>query len=252
MLPHTKKYKTLSLKLHLTTFKLYCHLKIQAWWIDLKSYQNLILLQNLYRLRAIGFEYIDHFTINEVSTSSVPDSLDTLSKQIQSCHLCDLSKSRRQSMPGYGSDKAKLFILDFMVSSAQDSANRYYSGRSGESLKNMIEKVIGMSVKDVYMTHLVKCKPLHSNQVSDSEIESCKHYLFSQLEFIQPDVIVCLGEDAYSGLTGNAGNFDNVRGHIIDFKKYKLIPIYHPNYLLRNPELKKITLHDLHTIKSCL
>jgi DNA polymerase len=155
-------------------------------------------------------------------------------------------------MPGYGNKKAKLFILDFMVSQAQDTANNYYSGRSGESLKNMIEKVIGISVEDVYITHLVKCKPLQSNQVSKSEIESCKHYLHSQLEFIQPDVIVTLGADAYSGLTGNTDNFENVRGHLIDFKKYKLVPIYHPHYLLRNPELKKITLHDLHTIKSCL
>jgi len=218
----------------------------------LKSFQNLLLLQNLYRLKAIGFEYIDHFTLNDSSDLKSPYSLEELSKQIQSCHLCDLSKSRTQSMPGYGNPKAKLFILDYMVSQAQDATNNYYSGRSGESLKNMIEKVIGLSIDDVYFTHVVKCKPLQSNHPSPSEESSCKQYLLAQLDFIKPDIIVTLGPQAYTLLTDDTDNFENVRGHLIDFKKYKLVPIYHPQYLLRNPELKKITLHDLHTIKSCL
>ncbi len=238
--------------MHLTSFKLYYHLKIQAWWIDLKSFQNLILLQNLYRLKAIGFEYIDHFTLNENSALKSPGSLDELAQQIQACHLCDLSKSRKQSMPGYGTKDAKVFILDYMVSSSQDTTNNYYSGRSGESLKNMVEKVLGLCIDDVYLTHVVKCKPLQSNHPSPSEIESCKQYLLSQLKFIDPDVIVTLGSDAYQALTGDKENFESVRGHSIDFNKYKLVPIYHPQFLLRNPELKKITLHDLHTIKSYL
>ena len=238
--------------MHLTSFKLYYHLKIQAWWIDLKSFQNLILLQNLYRLKSIGFEYIDHFTRNDNYDVQSPNSLEELTQQIRTCHLCDLSKSRTQSMPGYGAKDAKIFFLDYLVSQVQDTTNDYYSGRSGESLKNMIEKVLGLSIESVYLTHAVKCKPLQSNHPSPSELESCKQYLMAQIEFIKPDVIVTLGPDAYYALTGDKENFENVRGHSIDFNKHKLVPIYHPQFLLRNPELKKITLHDLHTIKSCL
>ena len=217
----------------------------------MKSYQNLVLLQNLYRLKAIGFEYIEHFNINDKTNYETPKTLEALAQNIHSCHLCDLSKSRTQSMSGYGSESAKLFIVDYAVSQAQDSTNAYYVGRSGETLKNMIEKVIHVNTQDVFITHAVKCKPLHSNTPSSSEYNSCKNYLFSQLEFIKPKVIVTLGEDAYAHLTGDT-NFENVRGHVIDYKEYKLIPIYHPQYLLRNPELKKITLNDLKTIKSCL
>ena len=239
--------------MHLTSFKLYYRLKIQAWWIYLKSFQNLILLQNLYRLKAIGFEYIDHFSLNDnYDDNTTPHTLEELVKQIQTCHLCDLSKSRRQSMPGFGSSNARVVILDYMVSQVQDANNDYYSGRSGESLKNMIEKVIGLSIEDVYLTHVIKCKPLQSNHPSSSEVQSCKQYLQAQLDFIKPNVIVTLGADAYQALTDDSDNFENVRGHIIDFKKYKLVPIYHPQFLLRNPELKKITLRDLQTIKSCL
>ncbi len=218
----------------------------------MKSYQNLVLLQNLYRLKAIGFNYIDHFSINEKKNYEKPNSLEELSQNISTCHLCDLSKSRTQSMPGYGTPNAELMIIDYDISQTQDSTNSYYSGRSGETLKNMIENVLHLDVQDVYLTHAIKCKPLKSNKPSPSEWNSCKSYLFSQIEFIQPKVVVTLGNEAYNCVTEDNDNFDNVRGHVIDFKKYKLIPIYHPQYLLRNPELKKITLNDLKTIKSCL
>jgi len=217
----------------------------------LKSYQNLVLLQNLYRLKAIGFEYIEHFNINDKTNYETPNTLEALSQNIYSCHLCDLSKSRTQSMSGYGNQNANLVIIDYSVSQAQDHSNTYYVGRSGETLKNMIEKVIHVSIEDVFITHAVKCRPLQSNKPSVSEYNSCKNYLFSQLNFIKPKVLVTLGEDAYTHLTGDT-NFENVRGHVIDYKEYKLIPIYHPQYLLKNPHLKKNTLNDLKTIKSCL
>ena len=218
----------------------------------MESYQNLVLLQNLYRRKALGFEYCDPFSVNETTTEDVPFTLEQLAKNISTCHLCDLSKSRRQSMSGYGNSNAELMIIDFTVSPAEDSQNLYYSGRSGESLKKMIENVLGLSVDDVYFTHAIKCKTLNSNTPSTSEFNSCKSYLFSQIEFIKPKIIVTLGESAYYKVTDENNNFEDVRGHVIDFKKYKLIPIYHPGFLLRNPELKKITLNDLKTIKSCL
>ncbi len=217
------------------------------------SFQNLVLLQNLYRQRALGFEYIDQFNINvKTPTYSHPQTIDELSKIISTCHLCDLSKSRTQTMSGYGNQNANLMIIDFSVSITEDTNNAYYSGRSGESLKKMIENVIGLKTEDVYFTHAVKCKPLNSNKPSKSEWDSCKSHLFSQIEFVKPKVIVTIGEEAYYKLTDENTNFQTVRGHVIDFQTYKLIPIYHPQFLLRNPELKKITLNDLKTIKSCL
>ena len=219
----------------------------------MKSFQNLVLLQNLYRLKSIGFEYIDHFNINEQESYVQPNSMQELQKTMQGCHLCDLSKSRKQTMLGFGNENANIVFLDYQVSQAQDNTNSYYAGRSGETLRKMIENVLQLNVNEAYITHAIKCKPLQSNKPSSSEWNSCKSYLFTQLEFIKPKIIVTLGEDAYTHLTNdNAENFENVRGHVIDFKNYKLIPIYHPQFLLRNPELKKITLNDLLTIKSCL
>ena len=218
----------------------------------MKSYQNLVLLQNLYRRKALGFEYCDPFSINDTVSKDKPLSLQELSNDINRCHLCDLSKSRAQSMSGYGDCNAKLMVIDFMVSQSDDANNSYYSGRSGDTLKKMVENVLDLSIDEIYFTHVVKCKTLNSNIPSNSEVESCKSYLQSQIEFINPQVIVTLGDNAYYKFTNENQNFENVRGHVIDYKKYKLIPIYHPQHLLRNPELKKITLNDLKIIKSCL
>ena len=218
----------------------------------MKSYQNLVLLQNLYRLKSLGFEYTDPFSPNEKTPHSRPSSFNELLRAVSTCHLCDLSKSRTQSMSGHGDKNAQVMVIDFSVSQAQDSANDYYGGRSGEILKNMIENVLKLRVEDVYYTHAIKCKPLNSNAPSPSEFNTCSGYLFSQMEFIKPKVIITLGEQAYRSVTSDEENFENIRGHVIDFKEYKLVPIYHPVHLLRNPELKKITLNDLKIIKSCL
>ena len=218
----------------------------------MKSFQNLVLLQNLYRLKASGFEYIDPFSVNKKTIHETPASLIELANNISTCHLCDLSKSRSQSMSGYGNQNAELMIIDFSVSSSDDLSNAYYTGRSGEVLKNMCENVLKLSIDKIYFTHAIKCKPLNSNIPSESEFNSCKSYLLSQIEFVKPKVIVTLGKEAYAKVTDEDDNFQNVRGHVIDFMNYKLVPIYHPLYLLRNPELKKITLNDLKTIKSYL
>ena len=103
----------------------------------MESYQNLVLLQNLYRRKALGFEYCDPFSVNENTTEDSPSTLEHLAKNISTCHLCDLSKSRRQSMSGYGNANAELMIIDFTVSQTEDAQNLYYSGRSGETLKKM-------------------------------------------------------------------------------------------------------------------
>jgi len=213
-----------------------------------------MLLQNLYRKKIIGFDYSDPFYPNEKNNFEKSSNLHELNSNISKCHLCDLSKSRTQSMSGFGSQKAQLMIIDFCVSATEDSTNSYYCGRSGEILKNMINNVLKMDTKDIFFTHAIKCKPLNSNIPSLSEFNSCKNYLFSQIEFIKPKVIVTLGKDAYCKLTSqdDNGDFEKIRGHVIDFNNYKLIPIHHPQYLLRNPQFKKTALNDLNIIKNCL
>ena len=182
----------------------------------------------------------------------LPKDLMQLQELISECYLCDLSKSRQQSMPGSGNINASLMIVDAYVSVSDDATNSYYTGKSGESLLKMIENVLGLRREDVFLTHAVKCKPLGTNIPSKSEYSSCKPFLYRQLEQIAPKVVMALGPDAYRLLSGDDTPFEQVRGQKIKLDDYTVIPIYHPHFLLRNPSLKAETLTDLKTIKSCL
>ncbi|MEN8147599.1 MAG: uracil-DNA glycosylase [Campylobacterota bacterium] len=211
------------------------------------------MLQNLYRLKALGFSYSDPFVTNRSTVAQeLPDDLLQLQEIVSQCHLCDLSKSRQQSMSGLGNLNADLMIIDAYVSISEDASNSYYAGKSGESLVKMIENVLGRKKEDVYITHAVKCKPLGTNTPSKSEFNSCKPYLYKQIEMIRPKVIMTLGEEAYHLISGDDTPFEQIRGQKINFGDYVIIPIFHPQFLLRNPSMKGETLSDLKTIKSCL
>lgn len=217
------------------------------------SYQNLAILENLYRLRALGYRYVDPITPNlQNQLSALPDSLGFLNATIRECYLCDLSKSRRQSMCGYGNPQADLLFVDAFVSAADDETGEYYTGRSGGMLRDMIEKVLELSINDTYYTHAVKCKPFGFQNPSPSECGSCAPFLSKQIEIIKPRIIVTLGADAFHLLSGESGDFERLRGEVIPYGSAVLIPMAHPLYLIRNPSLKKEAMRDLHTIKAQL
>lgn len=155
-------------------------------------------------------------------------------------------------MSGYGSHSASIVFVDAFVSAAEDESNDYYAGRSGVMLRDMIEKVLGLSIEDIFLTHAIKCKPFGFQTPSTSECNSCYPYLSRQLEMIAPSIIVALGSDAYNILTNGADDFDNLRGQMIPYGNSLLIPVYHPTFLLRNPSFKKDAMRDLQTIKGAL
>ena len=219
----------------------------------MKSYQNAALLQNLYRLKALGFNYCDPIIVNRRNVDgALPDDLGALRRLIETCHLCDLGKSRRQSMTGYGGTGANIMFIDAYVSLAEDESGEYFSGRSGDTLAKMITNVLHLRLEDIYLTHVVKCKAAGMNKPSPSECNSCKPYWRKELELVKPKIVVTLGPDAYRLVTGDETSFELVRGHRIAFDGATLVPLYHPQYLLRNPSLKKETLFDLQNIKALL
>lgn len=217
------------------------------------SFQNLALLENLYRLKSLGYSFVDPITPNlQTPLNSLPDSLGEINQNIEQCFLCDLSKSRRQSMSGYGNIKAQLMFVDAYVSAAEDESAEYYVGRSGVMLRDMIEKVLNLNIEEVFFTHAVKCKPFGFQNPSPSECSSCAPFLSKQIELIKPRIIIPLGADAYRILSGDHGDFERVRGEIIPYGDSQLIPMHHPLYLVRNPSWKKEAMRDLQTIKSQL
>ena len=208
------------------------------------------LLRNLYNLKSFGYEYhetLDFFS-SEVKNFKLPNNLDALKNSVEHCYLCELCKSRKNVLFGYGNANSDIMIISDEPSNSEDELGVFYSGKSGELLTKMIENVLLIKKEDVYLTTLVKCKSL--NGLNNSNLDTCNDYLLKQIELIKPKLIVALGEKTYSYLLKNNINFAQIRGKELVFNGISLIATFSPSFLLRNPSSKKDAYYDMLKIKN--
>ena len=217
----------------------------------MKNLQNALLLKQLQQLKELGYRYTDTklFTGEEQSEIELPDKLVELKKQAENCHLCSLSKGRSHVVFGEGSEEAEVMFVGDAPLEIEDNAGRVFLGRGGEMLTAMIERVLSIPRQDVYITNLLKCHPLATKELEESKFHTCKAYLFKEIELVKPKVIVTLGEKAYHYLTNDTTALKEIRGVITERENYTIIPTYHPNFLLKNPSLKKEVFLDLQKVK---
>ena len=219
----------------------------------MKNLKNALLLKQLYQLKQLGYHYTDVNLFKEEEPNlSLPNTLKSLEKQAKECHLCELSKSRNKVVFGEGSLEATLMIVGDFPSNSDDSAGKMFSGRSGDTLTKMLENVLGLTRADVYMTNVLKCRALDTQTPSPAHAHTCHPYLLKQIELIQPKIILAFGELAYQYLTGDDSSISEVRGTVHEKEAYRVIPTYHPNYLLRNPSAKKNVFEDLKKVKALM
>ena len=219
----------------------------------MKNLKNALLLKQLYQLKQLGYNYTSVNIFKEEEPDlTLPNTLDSLEKQAKECHLCELSKSRNKVVFGEGSLTANVMIVGDAPSNSDDSAGKVFTGRSGDLLTKMLENVLGLSRKEVYITNVLKCRALDTQSPSPTFAHTCHPYLLKQIELIQPRIIIAFGELAYQYLTGDDSTLEEVRGSVHEKEGYKVVPTYHPNYLLRNPSAKKEVFEDLKKVKSLL
>jgi len=120
-------------------------------------------------------------------------------------------------------------------------------GRAGKLLTQMIE-AMGLQRRDVYICNVVKCRPPGNRQPEPDEVTACSPFLFRQLDSINPKVIVCLGATAFQTLLQTNRSISHYRGQWLDYRGYKMLPTYHPAYLLRNPAAKAEVWKDLQKV----
>ena len=208
------------------------------------------LLRNLYNLKSFGYEYhetLDFFS-SEVKNFKLPNNLDALKNSVEHCYLCELCKSRKNVLFGYGNANSDIMFISDEPSNSEDEIGAFYSGKSGELLTKMIENVLNIQKEEVYLTTLVKCKSL--NGLNNSNIDTCNDYLLKQIELIKPKLIVALGERTYSYLLKNNMNFAQIRGKDLVYNGITLIATFSPSFLLRNPSSKKDAYYDMLKIKN--
>ena len=219
----------------------------------MKNLHNALLLKQLYQLKQLGYRYTDIAPSQyEASEIELPSSMETLKKQALNCHLCELSKSRTHVVFGEGNESAEILFVGEGPGATEDSTGHPFVGRAGEVLTNMIEKVLLIPRSEVYIANIVKCRPPNNRVPTPTEAHSCLPYLKKQIEIIRPKLVVTLGATAYHYLTGDESRITQIRGTVKKQNGYKVIPTFHPSYLLRNPSAKKEAFADMKLIKSLM
>jgi DNA polymerase len=220
----------------------------------MKNLHNSLLLKRLYQLKEIGYKYTNEkpYSHKEKNLLELPNTLSELKKQAQKCHLCSLSKGRNKVVFGEGNKKAEVMFIGDIPLEIEDNEGKPFLGRGGEMLTAMIEKVLDIPRQNIYLTNLLKCHPHANQEIHKSEYHTCKAYLFKEIELVNPKIIITLGEKAYHYLTNDFTALKEIRGTVIQKKRHIIIPTYHPNFLLKNPSLKKEVFKDLKKVRSCI
>jgi DNA polymerase len=213
---------------------------------------KLLKLKQLYTLKMFGEEYFEGFLVKDDEVADMPEELKELNKMVQNCHRCNLSKTRKNIVFGEGNPDAKIMFIGEAPGREEDLQGRPFVGKSGEMVTKMIQKVLLLKREDVYIANIIKCRPPQNRNPEIEEIEACKGYLLKQIEIVQPKIIVLLGNIALHSLLHLSIGITKARGKVYDFNGIKVIPTFHPSYLLRNPTKKKETLKDLNFIKELL
>jgi DNA polymerase len=133
----------------------------------------------------------------------------------------------------------------------EDIQGRPFVGRAGKLLDQLIERA-GLRRENVYICNILKCRPPNNRDPEEKEILSCKGYLFSQLDLVQPRIICTLGRHAYNTLLAVDERITKVRGRIKEYKGTMLLPTYHPSFLLRNQDKIKEAWEDMELLKQLL
>ena len=207
-----------------------------------ESLRNELLL-----LRDFGFTHLDvrETTANgQQSTANDDDLLADLEKLALVCEKCRLAKTRTQVVYGVGNPKADLMFVGEAPGRDEDIQGKPFVGRAGQLLTDII-KAMKLTRDDVYIANVIKCRPPENRNPEPDELEACRPWIRRQIELIQPKVIVTLGRIPLQSLTEKGYAISSVRGQWLEYNGIKVMPTYHPAYLLRNPAAKKDVWSDM-------
>ena len=170
-------------------------------------------------------------------------SLDEISGEILSCKKCELWKTKTNYVPGEGNVNSKIIFVGEAPGREEDLQGRPFVGAAGKLLTQMIERILGVERKDVFITNILKCRPPGNRDPLPEEIKACTPYLLKQIEVINPEIIVCLGRHSASCIFKAFGmsfpGISRVKGVVKETNGKKIIAIYHPAAILYRPQLKE-------------
>jgi len=181
-------------------------------------------------------------------SNAATGTLNEIAARIAQCRLCDLCKTRTNTVPGQGNPRPELMFVGEGPGADEDEQGLAFVGRAGQLLTKIIE-AMGFTRDEVFIGNIVKCRPPGNRVPEPSEMEKCIPYLKEQIALLKPKVIVCLGATAVRGLFGDGlDGITKIRGQWKSFEGIDVMPTLHPAYLLRNPPAKKDVWEDMKTV----
>jgi uracil-DNA glycosylase len=188
-----------------------------------------------------------------IPSQSTPDSLSKLSLPeleavAKQCTECRLHRGRTHVVFGVGNPHAELMFVGEAPGRDEDLQGEPFVGRAGQLLTRIIE-AIGMKRQDVYIANVIKCRPPNNRNPEEDEIARCEPYLMRQIALVQPRLIVALGTFAAQTLLKTKLPISQLRGRFHTYQGVKLMPTFHPAFLLRNPERKRAVWEDMQMVQ---
>ena len=178
-------------------------------------------------------------------------SLEAIREDIGDCKRCRLHEHRKTIVFGEGDPRAKLVFVGEGPGADEDASGRPFVGRAGQLLDKIII-AIGLKREEVYIANIVKCRPPGNRTPERDEVETCEPFLLRQLAFIRPEVIVALGSPAFQCLLRTREPITRARGQWREWNGIKVMPTFHPAFLLRSPDKKREVWEDMKKVRDYL
>jgi DNA polymerase len=183
-------------------------------------------------------------SLDPFSQLSLPE-LEAMAKQ---CMACRLHGGRTHVVFGVGNPQAELMFVGEAPGRDEDLQGEPFVGRAGQLLTRIVE-AIGMKRQDVYIANVIKCRPPNNRNPEEDEIAHCEPYLIRQIALVQPRLLVALGTFAAQTLLKTKLPISQLRGRFHTYQGVKLMPTFHPAFLLRNPERKRAVWEDMQMVQ---
>jgi uracil-DNA glycosylase len=178
--------------------------------------------------------------------------LAVLQNEVAACKRCsELACTRKQTVFGVGTVKPRVVFFGEAPGADEDRLGVPFVGAAGQLL-NKILAASQMHRDDVYILNSLKCRPPANRTPSDVEIENCRPYFEAQLELLQPEFIVCLGAVAVRAVLKSTEPVGRLRGRFHRFRGAQVLVTYHPAYLLRNEDAKRLTWADMQLLMKAM
>ena len=179
------------------------------------------------------------------------ERMAVVAQEAAACQRCPLYRTRTHVVVGEGSLEAPLVFVGEAPGHDEDVQGRPFVGRAGQLLTKMIE-AMGLAREQVYIANILKDRPPGNRTPLPEEVASCLPFVQTQLAIIQPRVICALGAVAARALLSTEASLGSLRGRFHQYRDIPVMPTYHPAYLLRNPDAKRVVWEDLKQVRDLL